>query len=101
MNDSPERDNEAFYPEGWTVQYNPLDCYYELISPIEVVVHRFPQKQQAWDTLKMIDSCKAPEELIDEIEEEEESHNDWQEEEDEEEDCEFFQEGDQEDQETL
>ena len=84
-------------PEGWIVQYNPLDCYYELISPIDVIVHRFPKKQQAWDTLKMIDNCKAPEELIDEIEEEEE----WQEKEDEEEDYEFFQEGDQEDQETL
>ena len=84
-------------PEGWTVQYNPLDCYYELISPIDVIIHRFPRKEQAWDTLKMIDSCKAPEELIDEIEEAEE----WQKEEDEEEDYEFFQEGDQEDQETL
>jgi len=92
--------------EGWYVQYNPLDCYYELISPIEVIVHRFPLKQQAWDALKMIDNCKAPEELIDEIEEAEESHeshesNEWREEEDEEEDYEFFQEGDQEDQETL
>jgi hypothetical protein len=77
--------------EGWRIQYNPLDCYYELISPIEVIVHRFPQKQQAWDTLKMIDSCKAPEELTNEVEEE------WQETEDEEEDCKFFQEGDQED----
>jgi len=91
--------NNKLPPEGWIVQYNPLDCYYELISPIDVIVHRFPQKQQAWDTLKMIDSCKAPEELIDEIEEEE-SHE-WKEEEDEEEDYEFFQEGDQEDQETL
>ena len=87
---------EDNHSQGWSIQYNPLDCYYELISPIEVIVHRFPNKQQAWDTLKMIDSCKAPEELTNEIEEEE-----WQEEEDEEEDYEFFQEGDQEDQETL
>tara|TARA_R110000824_G_scaffold229932_2_gene417537 strand:- start:269 stop:562 length:294 start_codon:yes stop_codon:yes gene_type:complete len=89
--------------EGWYVQYNPLDCYYELISPIEVIVHRFPLKQQAWDALKMVDNYKAPEELTDETEEAEESHesNEWREEEDEEEDYEFFQEGDQEDQETL
>ena len=81
--------NNELPPEGWYVQYNPLDWYYELIS--------FPRKEQAWDTLKMIDNCKAPEELIDEVEKDEE----WQEKEDEEEDYEFFQEGDQEDQETL
>tara|TARA_Y100000004_G_scaffold145826_1_gene166471 strand:- start:39 stop:203 length:165 start_codon:yes stop_codon:yes gene_type:complete len=30
-----------------------MDCYYELISPMKVVVHRFPTEAQALDGLEL------------------------------------------------
>ncbi len=37
----------------WHVRYNTMDCYYELISPMKVVVHRFPTEAQALEGLEL------------------------------------------------
>ena len=38
----------------WRVESNALDCLYELISPLGVIVMRYPTKEQADESLELI-----------------------------------------------
>ena len=38
----------------WRVESNSLDCLYELISPLGVIVMRYPTKMQAEESLELI-----------------------------------------------
>ena len=38
----------------WRVESNALDCLYELISPLGVIVMRYPTKEQANESLELI-----------------------------------------------
>ena len=38
----------------WRIESNALDCLYELISPLGVIVMRYPTKEQANESLELI-----------------------------------------------
>ena len=38
----------------WRIESNSLDCLYELISPLGVIVMRYPTKVQAEESLELI-----------------------------------------------
>tara|TARA_Y100000401_G_scaffold30623_1_gene22397 strand:+ start:32797 stop:32991 length:195 start_codon:yes stop_codon:yes gene_type:complete len=38
----------------WQIVSNDMDCYYELVSPLKVIVRRYPTKAQAEEGLEVI-----------------------------------------------
>jgi hypothetical protein len=38
----------------WKIKSNNLDCLYELVSPLGIIVMRYPTVEQAKDSLELI-----------------------------------------------